>query len=82
VVVAGAGVVSEVVVVVVLEVVLDVLLESPLSPPPQPTAKTIAAAPPNNANPVLACEFINASLSFRQRCGYPPRAKRNALTRR
>jgi hypothetical protein len=63
---------------VVVLVVLVVLLEPPLSPPPQPTAKTIAAAPPSSAIPVLACDFINASLSFRPTPGYPGRAMRNA----
>jgi hypothetical protein len=51
------GVVIVVVVVEVVSVVLLVLVDSPLSPPPQPTANTIAAAPPNMAAAVRSCLF-------------------------
>jgi hypothetical protein len=55
-VVAGAVVVAVVVVVVVL-------VDPPLSPPPQPTARTIATAPPNSAIPVPAPDFMNPSFA-------------------
>src|ERR1700712_2656528 len=57
-VIAGALVVADVVL-----VVLDVLLDPASSAAPQPTANTIAAAPPNRANPVLARVFIAPSVS-------------------
>ena len=59
VVLGGITVVRGVVVVVVDGVVVVVLVDPPLSPPPHPTARTIAAAPPNIANPVRAPDFMD-----------------------